>query len=84
MILFTVCSWLCKLGEHQDCNTQECTCHCHIKEKTFCCDKFKEAVNEGVIMFFESSGRYEIDGYDVMGDYPVNFCMNCGKKVVIE
>lgn len=59
-----------------------------IKEKEdnnntikFCCDKFKEAVNEGVIMFFESSDRYELDGYDMKGDYPVNFCPNCGNKL---
>jgi hypothetical protein len=46
-----------------------------------CCDKFQEAVKEGVFYFYQPDQRYEIDGYDVIGDYPVNYCPFCGDKL---
>lgn len=47
----------------------------------FCCDKFKEGVSEGIFLFYSDDNQYVIDWYDLEGDYPVNFCPNCGKKL---
>lgn len=38
-------------------------------------------MEEGAIYFFEHSNQFELDGYDMIGDYPVNYCPNCGIKL---
>jgi len=47
----------------------------------YCCNSFKEGVEEGVFYFYEADQRYEIDGYDVKGEYIINYCPNCGKDL---
>ena len=38
---YLICSWCCKLGEHQYCDTKDCNCYCHKQEFPYCCKKFQ-------------------------------------------
>jgi hypothetical protein len=49
---------------------------------TFCCDKFKEAVEEGIFYFYEATNQYELDGYEVIGDYLLNCCPFCSQSLL--
>lgn len=47
--------------------------------KKYCCKVFDTGVEEGV--FHWDGETWDIDSYDIVDDYPINFCPNCGTKV---
>jgi rubrerythrin len=36
--------------------------------------------DEGILYRNIYTKIYELDGYEIKGEYPINFCPNCGKK----
>lgn len=52
-----------------------------MTDKDYCCDVFKKMIDDEEILFDWPSG-FKLGYFDSYNDYPINYCPNCGTKLV--